>query len=457
MGDYLIAKKIAQKIGLTFLGLAFLFTSNVSVSAADESQNQTILQFNDKYKDKLWGAERIQAVPLWSVTRGSNVVVAVVDTGVNYNHEDLEKNIWINTDEVASNGIDDDGNGFIDDVRGWDFFNGDNDPMDDNGHGTSVAGVIAAQGNNSKGIIGVAMDAKIMALKCMGADKSGDTTKAVWAIKYAADNGADVINISWSARISTSDDLDKAINYAVFKGVTVIVASGNHYDNVSDFYPANNAQVVTVGATDKDNQRAKFSNWGAKMDVVAPGVDIKTANISGYKDVDGTSVATGYVSGLTALLLHYAPSLDNQEVKTILRNSASDLGDAGWDEKYGAGLVNGVNMLRYASTNYSNRLEKNFSSEISDIVFAESFPGIKIAAASQDQQSSKKKNGSSKYQKLYEKYKKYKVYKNVYWEVKTLKATNPAAYYKAEASGSGAYKAYKNYQKYKTYKAKAKK
>lgn len=454
MGDYLIAKETARKVSLAFLGLVFLFASSMPAAMAAESQNQAVLQFNDKYKNELWGAERIQAVPLWSVTKGSGVVVAVVDTGVDYSHEDLKNNIWTNEKEIPGNGIDDDANGYVDDVRGWDFFNGDNDPMDDNGHGTSVAGVIAAAGNNGKGVVGVAMDAKIMALKCMGVDKNGDTTKAVWAIKYAADNGANVINISWSAKVSSSNDLDKAINYAVYRGVIVIVASGNHYDNISDFYPASNPQVITVGASDKNNKRAKFSNWGARLDVVAPGVGIRTTDLRGYKKVDGTSVATGYVSGLVALLLHYAPSLDNQDVKIILRNSASDLGDAGWDEKYGAGLVNGVNMLRYASTNYSNRLEKNFSSEISEIVFAESFPGIKIAAASKDKKSSKKKKKSSKYKKLY---KKYKTYKSVYLEVKTLKANNPAAYYKAKAAGSEAYKAYHKYQKYKFYKKKAKK
>lgn len=449
MGDYLIAKKIAQKLGLIFLGLVFLFIASVpSLAVADSLP----LQFNDKYRDELWGAERIQAMPLWSVTKGAGVVVAVIDTGINYNHEDLKDNIWTNAGEIAGNGVDDDANGFVDDVRGWDFFNNDNDPADDNGHGTAMAGVIAAAGNNGEGIIGVAMEAKIMAVKCMGADKSGDTTKAFWAIKYAADNGADVINISWSAKVGSSADLDNVIAYAVQKGAIVIVSAGNYYNNISGYYPANNGQVITVGAIDKNNQRAKFSNWGANLDIMAPGVEIKTTNGNGYTKMDGTSVATGYVSGLAALLLHYAPTLNHQEVETILRNSASDLGSAGWDEQHGAGLVNGVAMLRYAATNYSQRMGERFSGEISALVFAESFPAIKIFAATGNSPAEKSKN--DKNQKLYEKYKKYKVHKSAYVQMKSLKAGNPAAY--AQAKTTELYKLAKKYQKYKFYKNKVK-
>lgn len=441
-----VLKQSVIVAGIMASFLIFGLVSAPSVLAADSNT----IQLNDKYKDELWGAEKIQVVPLWSLTKGSGVVVAVIDTGVDYNHEDLAENIWINANEISGNGIDDDKNGYIDDVRGWDFFNSDNDPLDDNGHGTTVAGVIAAVGNNGKGIAGVAMDAEIMALKCMGSDKSGNTTKAVWAIKYAMDNGANIINISWSAS-APSVSLDNAIDSAIEKGIIVIASSGNHYSDVSSYFPASNKKVITVAAINKKNERAKFSNWGNAIDVAAPGAEIKTTFLGGYKETDGTSVAAGYVSGLSALLLHYAPALDNQEVEAILRSSAGDLGSAGWDEYYGAGLVNGMDMLKHAVKNYSGKMGSNFSADMESVLFSDSFGRVAISPADAEKSDSK----SDKYKKLYKKYKKYKIYKSVYLEVKNLKATNSAAYYQVKTSEK--YDFYKKYLKYKTYKDKANK
>ncbi len=221
----------------------------------------------------------IDAPEAWNITTGSsNVVLAVIDSGVTYNHPDLAGNIWTNNDEVTGNGIDDDGNGYVDDIYGWDFIDSDGYPVDLNSHGTHVAGTIAAMGNNGVGTAGVMWSAKIMAIRFLGVSGWGNTANAAEAIMYAADNGARIINASWG-EYDYSNTLYNAIDYARTKDVLFVAAAGNeNNDNdIHPFYPASYdlPNIISVAATDHNDNLASFSNYGKNsVDLGAPGVDI---------------------------------------------------------------------------------------------------------------------------------------------------------------------------------------
>jgi subtilisin family serine protease len=263
----------------------------------------------------------IDAPEAWDLSTGSaEVVVAVVDTGVDYNHPDLAANIWVNSDEVAGNGIDDDHNGYIDDVRGWDFYNKDNNPMDDNNHGTHCAGTIGAVGSNGMGVSGVMWNVRIMPLKFMSSGGSGYVSDAVAAILYANQNGAHVVSNSWGGG-GYSQALKDAIDASP---AVVVCAAGNSGKNIdsSPFYPASytSSNLISVAATDSKDARASFSNYGANsVDVAAPGVSIySTLKGGSYGSMSGTSMSTPHVAGLAGLLKAKNPGLTKTEVKTIL-------------------------------------------------------------------------------------------------------------------------------------------
>ncbi|HKR97695.1 MAG TPA: S8 family peptidase, partial [Candidatus Angelobacter sp.] len=273
------------------------------------------------YQD-LWGMFAVNAPAAWDTAQGDGVVVAVIDTGVDYNHPDLVDNIWTNPNEIAGNFVDDDGNGFVDDFHGWNFFNNTNDPLDDNGHGTHVAGTIAAEGNNGIGVIGVAWHAKIMPLKGFDADGTGFDFTLAPAIMYAANNGADVINASWDsidnlAVFGNSQTIEEAIQYAASLGVVFVASAGNSSQDANNFFPANSPEAITVASSDPFGNFSFFSNFGSKIDVTAPGEDIlstQAANtffgnpvIDGYVRMTGTSMAAAHVSGVVALILSQNP------------------------------------------------------------------------------------------------------------------------------------------------------
>jgi hypothetical protein len=294
----------------------------------------------------LWGLITIGAPSAWNTAQGDGIVVAVVDTGIDYNHPDLAANVWINVNEIPGNGIDDDGNGFIDDTRGWDFFFGTNDPIDRNGHGTHVAGTIAAVGNNGIGVIGVAWHSQVMAVK--GLDDNGfgfDFTLAP-AIEYAASNGADVINASWGGQ-GTSQTIEEAIQFATGLGVVFVAAAGNSSEDAMNFFPANSPEAITVAASDPFGNFAFFSNFGPKIDVTAPGVDIlslQAANtflvqpvIPGYGRLSGTSMAAPHVSGVAALSLSQNPAYSTEQVRQVIRSSATSVP---FDSRFGYGALN---------------------------------------------------------------------------------------------------------------------
>ncbi|MBT8356384.1 MAG: S8 family serine peptidase, partial [Desulfobacterales bacterium] len=243
----------------------------------------------------------IDATEAWDVATGGSVIIAVIDSGVKYDHEDLVGNIWINSMEnTGTGGVDDDSNGYVDDIRGWDFVDNDNDPMDYNNHGTHVAGTIAAVGDNSLGVTGVCWTAQIMPIRALNAAGSGMASDLLAAIQYANDNGADIINNSWGGG-PYSAALETAISGS---SALVVCAAGNSdVDNDSSpHYPSsyNSANIISVAATDQNDNRASFSNYGAtSVDVGAPGVNIYST-ITTRHDVFSDNFSSGlgnWISG----------------------------------------------------------------------------------------------------------------------------------------------------------------
>ena len=306
--------------------------------------------------------DKLNMEPAWDIAQGEGIVVAVIDTGVDYNHDDIADNIWVNPDEVPNNGRDDDGNGYIDDIRGWDFSDNDNDPSDYFGHGTHCAGTIAAIGNNEIGVIGVAPEARIMPVKVF---PNAYDNVCAQGIEYAVRMGADVLSNSWGSggRRPSSPILEEAVGYAYALGCVVVFAAGNSNDDVRYYSPVNYYKTIAVAATGPNDERAEFSNWGVLIDVAAPGVQILSLRAEGtdmyengqhivdndYYRANGTSMACPHVAGLSALILSNNPDFTNEEVKQVLRASADDLGGEGFDIYFGHGRINAPQALRIES------------------------------------------------------------------------------------------------------------
>lgn len=230
----------------------------------------------------------------YNISQGQNIIVAVIDTGIDYNHTELASNMWKNTDEIPGNGIDDDHNGYKDDVYGYDFASScdwacstDSDPMDQFGHGTHVAGTIAAVTNNHVGIASIASKAKIMAVKGLDSNGSGATSGLVNAVYYAVNNGADVTNNSWGGG-GSSQTLTDAFNYAWNNGLVSVAAAGNDNADVSNSAPANINSVIAVAATTNLDKKAYFSNYGSKVEISAPG-----GAESGWQKVNNSTSSGG--------------------------------------------------------------------------------------------------------------------------------------------------------------------
>jgi subtilisin family serine protease len=318
----------------------------------------------------------IDATDAWDTIHGSSsVVIAIVDTGIDLDHPDLASNIWQNSGETGTdangndkryNGIDDDGNEYIDDYRGWDFVNNDNNPMDDHGHGTHVAGIAAAVTNNSKGVAGVCWNSKLMAVKAGNSGNSYKVADTAEAIEYAANNGAKIINMSF-AFYSNFSTLYNAIKYAYNKGKVLIAAIGNlqNQDGSRTWYPAAYSEVLAVGATDTDDTRVSTGNndswssiYGPHLDVVAPGNWIYSTKWNDtYDYLHGTSMATPFVSGLAGLVWNSSLfKLSRDEIYKRIRNGAEDqVGDEedtkGRDNYYGYGRVNADKSIVHYSAN----------------------------------------------------------------------------------------------------------
>ncbi len=306
---------------------------------------------NDTRFSELWGLNNIgqsgglpgvdiKAIQAWDLHTGNqDIVVAVIDTGVDYTHPDLADNIWRNLNEIPDNGIDDDNNGYIDDYYGYDFANNDSDPMDDHGHGTHVAGTIAAKGNNALGVTGVAWQAKIMAIKFLNSSGRGTIADAIDAVVYANQMNVRLSNNSWAGS-GFSLALKNAIALADEAGSLFVAAAGNAGSNsdISPLYPAayDLPNIISVAATDDNDNRASFSNHGSvSVDLAAPGVQIlstvpKTgafccSHSSGYMYLNGTSMASPHVAGAAVLMFSAFPQMNHMQVKERLLNSVDEV------------------------------------------------------------------------------------------------------------------------------------
>ena len=325
---------------------------------------------NDTYFSRQWGLYNDGTFSLspatedadidmelaWDAEQGdTSIVVAILDTGAKLDHPELAGRVWANYGEII-NGSNDDGNGYVDDIRGWDFVNVDNNPMDDNGHGTNVTGIIGANANNDLGYTGVDWNCKLMVCKITDENSWGYYSWWADGIYYAVDNGANVINMSVGGS-SYSNLMDDAINYAHDHGVIVVACMMNTDNNVV-FYPAGYQNTIAVGSTNPNDERSSpffwdptsGSNFGNHIDVVAPGNfiygldNLSNTNYEVYWG--GTSQATPLVTGLSALLLAQDPSRSPGEIREIIRSFAEDeVGNPtedipGFDIFYGYGRIN---------------------------------------------------------------------------------------------------------------------
>lgn len=305
----------------------------------------------------LWNAKSdadINIPEAWTITQGdSNIVIAILDSGVSFLEPDMEGRLWSNVGEIPDDQIDNDQNGYVDDVNGYDLINRKSAPTDDNGHGTGIAGIIGATTNNQQGISGINLNAKLMICKVLNNTLSGNYSDWIEGIYYAIDNGADVINMSVAGK-DDSKLLQEAITYAYSQGVAIFTSMGN--EKVGDKrYPAAYTETIAVGSSDPDDQRSSsFSNFGNHIDVLAPGNFIQGLNgVSGTNSVwAGTSMSSAVACGVGSLLLSVDPTLTPDELQSILITSAKDeIGNSledtrGWDPYYGFGRIDAYQALK---------------------------------------------------------------------------------------------------------------
>jgi len=333
---------------------------SIDKTPADPSYGQ-LWGMNNTGQDGGTADADIDAPEAWEMSTGSAALVtAVLDTGVDYTHPDLVANIWTNRGETPGDGIDNDNNGYVDDVHGWDFYNNDADPMDDHSHGTHCAGTIAASGDNGDGVAGVNWAGKIMALKFIGAQGYGETSGAIAAMNYVRmmktqhNVNVRVTSNSWGGD-GYSQELYDAIAAAGSNGILFVAAAGNGGDDhvgddndVTPNYPSNYDldNVIAVAATDHNDRRAGFSNFGAtSVDLAAPGVSVlSTVPNNGYANYSGTSMATPHVAGVASLSFSYSPGATIAEVKAAILGGVDHIADMQGASVSG-GRLNALNTL----------------------------------------------------------------------------------------------------------------
>lgn len=306
---------------------------NYVIYAIDINPNDLIYQAGAQ-----WHIDSVDAPAAWELTTGdATQVIGILDTGVEWDHPDLSGNIWTNGDEIPENGVDDDDNGFIDDTRGWDFINEDNDPMDDNAHGTHVAGIAAATTNNSIGVAGINWNARIMPVKMLQSTGNGNATDFAAAIQYAWENDASVINMSVGS-YAESYTVKSALEYA-YSAATLVASAGNdfYFIDLAPMYPACYSYVLGVESSDFYNEMAFFTNFDLdgpiestfpelyNYEVRAPGLAIySTFRNHDYHALSGTSMSAPIVSGTVALLRSYFPGISNEKIFVRLIQGAEN-------------------------------------------------------------------------------------------------------------------------------------
>jgi len=327
----------AQRVGeLDHLGATVIETNEADLAAVQAALRRSGLfksverdylatiaeDPNDLYYGAQWGVPRVGAPAAWNVSTGAGIIVAVVDTGVDPSHPDLQGSV----------------------LSGYDFVNGDADPQDDHGHGTRMSGIIGAHRNNVEGIAGIAPDVTLLPVKALDASGSGAYSDVAAGITYAVDQGARVVNLS-VAGSAQSDLLQDAIDYAGAHNAVVVAAAGN-WGTSAPAYPAASKGAVAVAAVDQYDAHPSFSNSGAWLSFAAPGVDIVTTTLgNGYSSSSGTSPAAAFGSGVFALLLASEPGLSRAEAIARVENGAVDLGTQGADSYFGAGRLDAYAAL----------------------------------------------------------------------------------------------------------------
>ncbi|HSQ60445.1 MAG TPA: S8 family serine peptidase, partial [Acidobacteriota bacterium] len=332
----------------------------------------------------------VKATEAWEVTTGSSdILVAVLDTGIKLDHPDFAGRIWAFPGEIPGNGLDDDGNGFIDDVHGWNFANANNDVRDNHGHGTNVASIIGATANNALGYAGLDWRCRIMPLKILDSSNFGLYTWWGGAIYYAANNGARVLSMSVGGT-GPSLILESALQYAHGRGCVVTAAMMNNGSNLIAYPAAYDHDVMGIGATDSRDDRASFSNFGAHIDVVAPGIGIYGLWYASDTNYDvafsGTSMATPMVSALASLLFGQDPSRTPDQVMNIIRGTADDLVGRAFEDLPGFDVYHGYGRINcFRAVTGQGSLEPPLLSAPATVSAAEGSPiVIEVSAAATD-------------------------------------------------------------------------
>ncbi len=317
-----------------------------NVLAIEEDHHvQVTLTPNDTYWAQQWGPGKTRVSAAWDVTTGrEGIVIAVLDTGIDLDHSDLRGQVWVNPGEVPGNGIDDDGNGKVDDIHGWRFGQDqDHNIDDDHGHGTHVSGIIAARGNNQTGIAGMAWGCRIMVVKVLDYKGNGHYSDVANGLMYATDNGARIANLSLGG-VEPSQVIKDAVDYARAHGTLVVAAAGNTHSAV--LYPAAYEGALAIAASDQNDHRAPYSCYGPEVDLAAPGSSIYSTCVGdSYCSKSGTSMAAPHVSGLAALIWSAYPDHTAAQVTQRLLETAQDIESPGWDEYTGWGRIDAQNAL----------------------------------------------------------------------------------------------------------------
>lgn len=384
---------------------------------------------NDAFFSKQWGLQNngterttggkmgkkgadMNVVKGWEVETGSeNIIVGILDSGAKTDHPDLADRVWVNKEETK-NGRDDDGNGFVDDINGYNFAYDNSNVRDDGGHGTNISGTIGASTNNSIGYAGIDQKCRLMICKNLDDENLGEYSWWAASLYYASNNGAKVINMSEGGS-DYSKTLENAVNYAYEAG-SLIVASMMNKNNGDSYYPASFKNVMAIGATDTDDSRCREfswgggSNWGKHISVVAPGNKIYGLDYNDNFNYDvywsGTSQATAYVTGIASVLLGQDPSRSNKDLREIITSTAIDqVGDpredkSGWDQYYGFGRVDLYEALNYGKFSSGKKEPKEVNVEEEKTpVYEDSNDGNSTRAKANDPGYEKKKDRNEDY------------------------------------------------------------